>query len=539
MSHEAIRVQQDALRPTSAQGGLASVVTWRKARLAVGRRQLVLWASLTVVAFLSFYRLGAFPLTWFDEGSHLHVPKALVRYGVYADYSSEGFRYFGPTTGVGPTVMLPIAAAFSAFGIGLTQARVVMAIYLLACILAFHALARQLGGHRFAWVATALLVASRGAPLLEYGRQVLGEVPAVLFLVTGLIVWFNSLTRPSLARSVMAGALFGLAMVTKQQFLILLAPTLGIGWLANLLYYRSAPQRAFIVPAVLSVAIYAGWQATLIVFLSSSSVAENLRLFRQAAGGAALVFSPDLMQQSIRNLLEARVYLGALTPAILYGALLAKDRTPQALRWGLLTTLVGVNLIWYVLGSVSWLRYAFPGLVISALLIAKLLQDLTGGFRWRGEQTPSVNGQAREPLAGQAIRWTALGWLALIIVVPLVQTLNDLVRPPFNAPAAMAEYMNAHVATATIVETWEPEMGFLTDHAYHFPPEELLSAAVGYIWLGSASPSSRYNFELPEKPAYVLVGGFARWVDMYPAEELAKDYRLVTTIGGYELYGLR
>jgi hypothetical protein len=61
---------------------------------------------------LSFYNLETYPRTWFDEGSHLHVPKTLVQYGVYADISAEGFRYFGPTTGVGPTVMLPVALAF-------------------------------------------------------------------------------------------------------------------------------------------------------------------------------------------------------------------------------------------------------------------------------------------------------------------------------------------------------------------------------------------------------------------------------------------
>ncbi|MEZ4638895.1 MAG: hypothetical protein R2856_28705 [Caldilineaceae bacterium] len=48
--------------------------------------------------------------------------------GVYADYSSEGLRHFGPTIGVGPTVMLPIAAAFELFGIGLMQARLVIVI---------------------------------------------------------------------------------------------------------------------------------------------------------------------------------------------------------------------------------------------------------------------------------------------------------------------------------------------------------------------------------------------------------------------------
>ena len=148
-----------------------------------------------VLIFLAVYNLSNYPVTWFDEGSHLHVPKTLLHFGVYADYSSEGFRYYGPTVGVGPTVMLPIAAVFKLFGIGLLQARLVMILYLLATIYVFYRLAWVLGNQRLAWVATALLVASRGVSLLEYGRQVLGEVPGLFFVVAGFALWFATWDR--------------------------------------------------------------------------------------------------------------------------------------------------------------------------------------------------------------------------------------------------------------------------------------------------------------------------------------------------------
>src|SRR6476659_9341044 len=97
--------------------------------------KIVRWVIRGLIAaafvFLAFYHLRDYPTPWFDEGSHLHVPKSLVLFGVYSDYSSDGFRAFGPTLGVGPTVMLPVAAAFKLFGIGLLQARMVIALYLL------------------------------------------------------------------------------------------------------------------------------------------------------------------------------------------------------------------------------------------------------------------------------------------------------------------------------------------------------------------------------------------------------------------------
>ena len=136
----------------------------------------------------------------------------------------------------------------------------------------------------------------------------------------------------------------------------------------------------------------------------------------------------------------------------------------------------------------------------------------------------------------QAVSLALLIWLAAMIVVPLGQTLKQIVAPPFNAPAAMAAYLDAHVPTQTLIETWEPEMGFLTDHQYHYPPQLLLNTAVGHIWLGKPSPADDYTYVQDESPEYVLIGGFSSWVGLYPRDWLAEHYTLVTQIGAYELY---
>lgn len=101
---------------------------------------------IALIAILALINLPYAPRTWFDEGSHLHVPETLVRYGVYADISSEGFRYFGPTIGVGPTVMLPVALVFAVVGVDLLPARLVIVAYLFAALLIFYQLARRLHG---------------------------------------------------------------------------------------------------------------------------------------------------------------------------------------------------------------------------------------------------------------------------------------------------------------------------------------------------------------------------------------------------------
>jgi hypothetical protein len=87
-----------------------------------------------------------------------------------------------------------------------------------------------------------------------------------------------------------------------------------------------------------------------------------------------------------------------------------------------------------------------------------------------------------------------------------------------------------------LVETWEPEMGFLTDHNYHFPPPALLYKAVSNIWMGKPPPSDDYDFVQKNLPDYVLLGEFSRFVQLYPQNILDSQYTLVTTIGAYDLY---
>ncbi len=495
-------------------------------------------AGLLLLVWLAFYNLTNYPVTWFDEGSHLHVPKALVLYGVYADYSSDGFRYFGPTIGVGPTVMLPVAASFKLFGIGLLQARLVMAAYLLATIAVFAYLARMLGGNKFAFVATALVILTPGVGLVEYGRQVLGEVPGMFFLLAGMALWFRGWGKQGWLRLVAVGLLFGLSMVTKNQYLLVLGPTLLLAWLLNLLYYRLAPQRVFLVPGIIAGACFALWQLYTVVYLGPATASENLQLLREATAGAALAFSPSLMRRSLQELFSLKVYLAGIIPILIYGAIVSIPKAESGQKWAILYMLVVVNLVWYVTASVGWLRYAFPGLVIGGLFFARFFADLTGGFVAPTGLLRAVLRERQALGANDALRLTGMIWLTLVLAVSFVATALEIVRPPMNAPVAMAAYMDQFVSTDAVVETWEPEMGFLTDHNYHYPPSGILAKAVSYMWLDTAPPSESYQLSDEDLPPFILVGTFSEWVRLYPDKLLDDHYRLMTKIGAYRLYTL-
>ncbi len=495
--------------------------------------------AVLAVLFLALYHLTRFPLPWFDEGTVLNAAKTFSQYHVYAEHSSDGFNYVGSIVSVGPTVIVPISGLFALFGDGLLQARLVMVLYLLGTIAVFWGLARLMGGSRLAWVAIALLVTSRGVSLLEYGREALGEVPGLFFTVAGLWLWFNAWEHPSWKKLTGAGLLLGLAMVTKYEFLLFLAPTLILAWLANLAYYRMAPQRVFLVPGIISAALFAAWLAFLVVNQNPATIGQNIASLRAVTSGAALVFSVSLMKQSIQQLLALKVYLAFLPPVMLYGLTFLLPRKREAHRWFVLFTFISVNLVWYALASVGWLRYAFPGLAFASLFVARFFYDLTDGYQMNLPATWKSLRSGIPINPKLALSAAFLVWLGVMIMIPLAQNGRDILRPQADTPTAMAAYINQNVPKDALIETWEPEMSFLTNNNYHFPPQVLLNTAVKYIFGGGQPPANSYHFVQTDKPEYILVGQFSTYVHLYPDDILASQYTLEKQIGAYALYRLK
>lgn len=512
---------------------VASPRAHTQGKTAVGssRWALLLWPGLVLVVALAFVNLERFPLTWFDEGSHLHVPKTLVEHGRYADYSDGEFRYYGPTVGVGPTVMVPIAAAFEVGGVGLTQARTVMALYLIGAVVAFFFLGRQLGPPSLALLATLVLLGAPTVNLVEYGRQVLGEVPGLLFLTAGLAYWFRTWTTgPSMAQLVGVGVLFGLAACTKHIYLLMAAPALLAAAAANLVYYRQLPMRVFIVPGMTLGAMFGLWQVVLVAGLGPGTAAENLRLLQDATRGAAFVLSAESMRRAATELLSVKAAAGLLIPTLLYTGVRQLERTLEEQRWGVVWLMAAANLSWFTIASAAWPRYAFPGLTLTSLLVARFAVDA-----WRlGASSDAA--ASRRPAFATALGGAVLAWLVIASLAFVSWRVVSIVRPPSPAPQEMAAYLDANISRTAVIHSYEPEMGFLTDHRYRFPPPSTLIAAVASVWTGGAPVTDTYDFEADALPDYVLEGVFARWIRLYPAERLSARYEEVATIGGYRLY---
>ncbi len=355
------------------------------------------------------------------------------------------------------------------------------------------------------------------------------------FMLGGLLLWFSTWEGSSSSRLLAIGALLGLSVVTKAQFLLVIGPVLLLSWVANLLFYRSAPQRVFLIPGLVTLGAFLLWQAVMVVYLGPATAVENLSLLREASAGAAFVFSPGLIATSFRSLFGGALYAGLALPGLFYGATLILRRDRTAHQWLVLFLLAVINLAWYVFASIGWVRYAFPGLSISSLFVASLVLDISRGAAFPPLKRETLRAW-QYALNADGAKWALRAWLAASISIGLIYLGRQIMFPAANTPAAMADYLNRAVPEDVVIETWEPEMGFLTDHAYHYPPPEFLNAAIQHIWLEGPSPGEHYHYIERERPAYLLLGRFARWVDLYDLDAVAADYQLVVQIGEYDLY---
>jgi hypothetical protein len=504
------------------------------------RSRIPIWvvaavALAALVLFLATYHLSVYPTPWFDEGEHLHVPKTLIQFGQYADISSEGFRYFGPTIGVGPMVMLPIALAFKLGGIGLTQARLVMAAYLLVAIGLFFAISRRQFGVKVSLLATALLITTPSVQFIETGRQVLGEVPGFAFLMLGVLFWWRSTEKGATRGSlIVASIAFGLAGQTKNDLGMILVPTLAAVFILDRIYYRQLGLRHVLIPIVcVGAGVISEYLVLVPALVRSGDPGQFVSLMRNASAGAIFVFSPSRMLSAAKFVTSGDVYAYWGLPSLAYGCFLARSRSRAGVQQAFLLSFAIIGLSWFTLVSIGWPRYAFSFLGITAIFAAKFLVDLIASLNRINRPLEDVE----RPRLG-ALPLAASFAVGLFLLASTQSTVRAVVETPNTDPQQMASYLTAHLPTSTVIETWEPELGFLTDHRYHYPPPSWLDRAVRAQWLGSTPVVSSYDPIVEAHPDYLLVGPFANYTGIYDRLVDSLNERPIESIGQYRLYRL-
>ena len=194
---------------------------------AVARSRFALLESISLVALVilivaasaNIARWVATQPVSFDGAMNLEVARSLAEgtgyRRMYADHL--GFSHAIQTRA---PYILPAAAVFAAFGVGIWQAQIVNALYLVAFAALVFVLVRRFTSWRWALAAVAACLCTPG--IEDNALNGFGEVPALTWWLAALAVLYGARddALPDARRCFVAGLLLGTAIVTKTVLLI-------------------------------------------------------------------------------------------------------------------------------------------------------------------------------------------------------------------------------------------------------------------------------------------------------------------------------
>jgi len=497
-------------------------------------RRLAAWAALALVLLVvGLWNLEGPPM-WWDEGWTLSVARNWAETGHYGRLRDG--QPAAPGLEAAFTTTLPVGLSMRLFGIGLWQGRLFGVVCATTVVLLLAALGARLRHGRIAWAAVGaalLLTIHPQIQPLQQGRQVLAEMPMLVYLLGGyLSLW--AMLGGAWAALLPTALLLGAAWISKGQTAPFLLASLLMPGLAALLARR--------------------WRIASSFALAAGGAFLSAALLRRL--GAALLLDPALPPEPVEGLLGMvaivptvfhRIY--AMHNLVFFGfpALCGLGwgawrlwRERDAARAGTPAWYVRLTLLafcvswlaWFLSLSVGVPRYMAVPCLVASLFVAELLYDLSGGF---------AIGKSLRALGDLLTlrRPTRAGGAALLVIlliaaaVPL--TALSLVKEyttDNRAAQRIAAWLNAQ-PPGSRVETYESELHFLLNQPCTFPPDQL-HVALGKRYL-QVDPEAGVEYDpLANDPDYLVIGAFGH--DVYLPVLTTGQFRLVAQEGIYQLY---
>lgn len=487
------------------------------------------------------------PPLWFDEGWSLSLARNWVQYGHYG-HLLLGKPVPATILNTGFPAIGPIALAFRVFGVGSWQARVSGVVFTFLTFCALYRLSRRFYGHRSAGfallVALFLPVYPDLHPILV-GRQALGEMPSVFYLLMGYICFLWAWRRPWYVLALPA-LLWGLSLRTKPQILPFLVASMCL----------SIVQQALFGKPRLATRLFWTLAMTLVF---DRALAWVWNVYAREHSLAAMASSdPYAVLGDIRNILlyvvvpDLRVRWATLCGTLLLSGWPAGVavvwfglRLPR-IRAGLLEgnevdilksivwAFVGLWYLWYLLLSIGWQRYLFPATIVGVPLIAGFLNDVTNGFRFRAMLLNGARVLRRSHRSAAAVGTTALLLTVLISVYLTLGMLAHEYSASDSSLEGVVKFLNERVHAGEVVETYSSELYFLTDVAYHYPPDEIQHMLNRKMFLDEQVPLA-YDPLLAD-PEYLVEGPMDRMWGLYEPILGSEQFELAYTNASYRVY---
>ena len=490
------------------------------------------------LGFILLWRMDRAPLLWWDEGWTLTVARNWVERGFYGRLLNGELA--SPGLSASLSVVASVALSFRLFGVGIWQGRLPGLLFTCAALWLIYYLTRQLYNRPTALAALAVglvMAPDPGLHPIYVGRQVLAEMPMLLFLLGGFAAFLLS-TRRSVWWLLLADFFWGLSLATKAQVL----PFWTVALMAGLLFVLLKRQRKLVALFALGLAGSYGWFQVFsglqlwVIGASLPPTAPLQGLYDITA------LAPDSLLRV--NILLSIGFIGLPAAAGLFHQAWAwlRQRLPSsagaelpAIRLALLV-LAGSWFVWYVVFSIGWERYLFPPVFLSSFFVAAMLQELSGDFN-----VPWVVANAGGMLRRGRVTRQGLGALFVVFLVGIMLPLSlgtwrVLLQPDSSRDAAteVAAFLNTSTQPNALIETYESELFFLLHRAYHYPPDQLHIELNRRLFL--EQPVNIDYDPLVANPDYLVVGSFGSQWRLYDPVLAGGDFRLVRTFDTYYVY---
>lgn len=502
---------------------------------ASGVTDAVVAGLLFVIVFGSgLIHMESFPPLWFDEGWTVCVARTWVESGHY------GCLLRGdpapPSLAAHFPVVASVAASFALFGAGVWQTRLVGLLYTYLAFLLLYALTRRLYGRSVAVATLALLIL---VPLkwsihpLYIGRQVLGEMPLLCFLLGGFICFLRGAHRPVWRLGAMV--CWALALMTKAQVApFLMASFAGTLVLLALRKNWSAVQGVGLVTI-------GSWGGYRILIDAKNWLLSGHTMAHPPIDGMteaiALVFVPAIRLETMQYLFVswAEYPVGLVYAAWrLRGSASRDTASVEQVTQTMLLLLAGSWLAWFAFLCAGEPRYALPGLFLAGPFTALFFHEATNGFNLSSMRKVLADlAETRRPTV------QCLQGLAVVLLLVSMASVAVHERYAFRAREddrdlfAVTQYLNTATPPTALIETYDSEL-FLFLHrpyTYALPIHlvQIIRREQGQAQVVDYDP-------LQHNPNYLVVGDYGRWAGFYRPLIAQNRVRLVTTIGRYQIY---
>lgn len=330
---------------------------------------IVLWAST--------FHLTETPPIWYDEGIFSQVAENIALHGLTALQTEPGVFVSAWSVNGGFTFLGPIAFSYHLLGPSVLSGRIIMAGFIIL----------------FTLLSTLLLYLEFGRPMSLYGlfliatfpvlygtgKNILGEVPGLMYLATTLLLlWYIEYRKFCVSHFIwfLYGLCIGLTVITKPIFL----PLLGALCIVAIIRWRTIPRTVMPWVAIITgVMIPLGIHAY--VHLSSAPLSEIASYYANPYA----IEETSLISIILTNALRFATEFSAIYCAVLYIswiiALFIRYRQKDPISASEISAFLFAGFVFlFYLRTVGWYRYFFPGEILALLYFPSSLTTIVKKF---------------------------------------------------------------------------------------------------------------------------------------------------------------